>query len=107
MHGDHSGKNQTKAIIPVIDEYLLKAKLGYFDTNNASSNDTCFPETIDLIRPDLNAKKRRLRCIGHIINLIAKGFISGNKSEFFEQMWLLQRAPITWRQQWSFGKTTG
>lgn len=84
MHGDHSGKNQAKAILPVLDDYLLKAKLRYFITNNASSNDTCITEIIDLIRPNLDANERRLRCIGHIINLIAKAFIFGNKSESFE-----------------------
>ena len=84
MHNDYSGKNQAKAILPVLDKYLLKAKLGYFITDNASSNDTCITEIIDLIRPDLNAKKKRLQCIGHIINLIAKAFIFSNKSKSFE-----------------------
>ena len=68
MHGDHSGKNLAKAILPVLDEYLLKAKLGYFITDNASSNDTCIAEIIGLIRPDLDAK----------------AFIFDNKSESFE-----------------------
>ena len=72
---DYSGKNQAKAIIPVIDEYALKEKLGYFITDNASSNDICVAEIIDLIRPDLDLGKRKLRCMGHIINLIAKAFI--------------------------------
>ncbi len=49
IHGDHCGKNQAKAIIPVIDEYSLKEKLGYFMTDNASSNDTYVAEIIDLI----------------------------------------------------------
>lgn len=84
MHGDHNGKNQAKAILPVLDNYLLKAKLGYFITDNASSNDICITEIINLICPDLDAKERRLQCIGHIINLIAKAFIFGNKSEAFE-----------------------
>ena len=84
MHGDHSRKNQAKAILPVIDEYLLKAKLRYFITDNASSNDTCISEIIALIRPDFDSKERRLRCIGYIFNLIVKAFIFGNKSESFE-----------------------
>lgn len=84
IHGDHSGKNQAKAIITVIDEYALKEKLGYFITDNASSNDICVAEIIYLIQPDLDLGERRLRCMGHIINLIAKAFIFGNKSETFE-----------------------
>ncbi len=84
IHGDHSEKNQAKAIIPVINEYGLKEKLGYFMTDNASSNDKCVAEIIDLIQPDIDLEERRLRCIGHIINLIAKAFIFGNKWETFE-----------------------
>ncbi len=49
IHGDHSGKNQAKAIIPVIDEYGLKERLGHFMTDNASSNDTCVAEIRKLI----------------------------------------------------------
>ncbi len=79
MRGDHSGKYTAKVILPVIDEYLLKANLGYFITNNPSSNDTCITEIIDLVRPDLNAQERKLRCVGHIINLVAKAFIFSNK----------------------------
>ena len=111
IHGDHSGKNQAKAIIPVIDEYGLKEKLGYFMTDNASSNDTCVAEVIDLIRPDLDLGERRLRCMGHIINLIAKAFIFGNKSETFEADIAiaentndLEAAMKLWRKQGAIGK---
>ncbi len=48
INDDHSGKNKAKAILPVFDEYLLKAKLGYFITDNTSPNDTCITEIIDL-----------------------------------------------------------
>ncbi len=53
-------------------------------TDNASSNDTCVAEIIDLIQPDLDLREQKLWYIGHIINLIAKAFICGNKSETFE-----------------------
>ncbi len=111
IHGDHSGKNQAKAIIPVIDEYGLKEKLGYFMTDNASSKDTCVAEIIDLIRPDLDLGERRLRCMGYIINLIAKAFIFGNKSETFEADIAiakntndLEAAMRLWRKQGAIGK---
>ncbi len=111
MDGDHSRKNQAKPILPVLDEHLLKAKLGYFITDNASSNDTCITEIINLIRPDLDAKERRLRCIGHIINLVAKTFIFGNKSESFEADVMivestnnLEIAMKLWRKQGVIGK---
>ena len=62
----------------------MKEKLGYFITDNASYNDTCVTEIIETLRPDLDAHGRRLRCMGHIINLIAKALLFGNKSESFE-----------------------
>ncbi len=49
IYGDHSGKNQAKAIIPVIEKYDLKEKLDNFITDNASSNNTSVVEIIDLI----------------------------------------------------------
>ena len=60
MHSDHSEKNQVKAILSIFDEYLLKAKLKYFITNNASLNDIYITKIIDLICPTLNAKERKL-----------------------------------------------
>ena len=36
IHGGHSGKNQAKASIPVIDEYASKEKLDYFMTDKLS-----------------------------------------------------------------------
>ncbi len=62
----------------------MKEKLGYFITDNASSNDTCVTEIIETLRPDLDAHGRRLRCMEHIINLIAKALLFSNKSESFE-----------------------
>lgn len=84
MHNDHSGKNQAKTILSILDKYLPKAKLRYFSTDNAFTNNTCITKIIDLICPNLDAKKKRLKCIKHIINLIAKAFIFGNKSESFK-----------------------
>ena len=59
-------------------------KLGYSITNNVFFNNTYIAEIIDLIWPDLDLRKRKLWCLGHIINLIAKAFIFGNKSETFK-----------------------
>ena len=49
IHRNHSGKNHAKVIIPVIDKYALKEKLGYFITDNASFNNICVVKIIDLI----------------------------------------------------------
>ena len=49
IRGDHGGKNQARSIIPVLEEYSWKEKLGYFITDNASSNDTCVTEIIEIL----------------------------------------------------------
>lgn len=84
MYSNNSEKNSFKTILFVCNDYLLKAKLEYFNTNNVSSNDTFIIEIIDLICLNLNFKEKKLQCIGHIINLIVKTFIFGNKSKYFK-----------------------
>ena len=84
IHGNHGGKNQAKAIIPVINKYALKEKLGYFITNKAFSNNICIATITDLIWPNFDLRERRLWYMEHIINLIAKAFIFGNKSKTFK-----------------------
>lgn len=52
--------------------------------DNTFFNNIYIIKIIDLIQLDLDLKKQKLWCIGHIINLIAKAFIFNNKSEIFE-----------------------
>ncbi len=85
--------------------------MGYLITDNASSNDNCLTEIVETLRPDLNADNQRLRCIGHIINLIAKAFLFGNKSETFEadvavaeSVRDFEGAMRLWRKQKAIGK---
>lgn len=111
IQAEHSRKNQARSILPVLEEYSLKEKLGYFITDNASSNDTCVTEGIETLRPDQDAQNRRLQCLGHIINLIAKVFLFGNKSEIFEAEVAvvegrsdLEGAMRLWRKQGAISK---
>ncbi len=111
VQGDHSGKNQARSILPVLEEYSLKGNLGFFIPDNASSNDTCVTEIIETLRPDLDAHDGHLRCMGYIINLIAKAFLFGNKSETFEAEVAvaegisdLEGAMKLWRKQGAIGK---
>jgi len=74
VEGAHSGENMAESVIAVIEEYEITDILGYFILDNVSSNDTCVREILKKLRPDLNPKKCRLRCFGHIVNLAAKAF---------------------------------
>lgn len=84
MHGDYSRKNQVKAILPVFDKYLPKAKFWYFIIDNVFLNDIYIIEIINLIHLNLDTIKKKLQCIRDIINLIARVFIFANKSGSFK-----------------------
>ena len=52
--------------------------------DNISSNDTCVHEILTTLQPNLDPKKRRLWCFGHIVNLTTKVFLFRKNSEAFE-----------------------
>ena len=89
-------------------EYSIEKKIGYFTLDNASNNDTCMQELgLEL---NFNHKFRRLRCAGHMINLMAKQVLFGKESNVFD----LEAASLstdndldTWRQhQLAIGNST-
>lgn len=80
--GPHSGENIASYVKEVIDRYELGSKLGYFMLDNANSNDTCL-ETLARWYP-IDVGQRRLRCIGHIINLVVRAVIFGTNISKFE-----------------------
>jgi hypothetical protein len=52
--------------------------------DNASTNDVCVDLVLRKLYPGMNAKqrrRRRLRCLGHVINLAAQAFLFGKKSQ--------------------------
>ncbi|KJZ68942.1 hypothetical protein HIM_11658 [Hirsutella minnesotensis 3608] len=71
--GPHSGENIGPHIKKVIDRHELGSKLGYFMLDNAESNDTCL-QTLAQWYP-MDVQRRRLRCVGHIINLVVRTVI--------------------------------
>lgn len=68
----------------VIKEYKIGKKVGFFVADNASSNDTCIDILLrhryPLMTPAQRAR-RRLRCLGHIVNLAAQVLILGDTAE--------------------------
>lgn len=85
VKGSHSGENLTQTVIQVLKEYGINNKLGYFVLDNAESNDTCVEILLQKLHPQLKKQHRRLRCVGHIINLAAQAFLLGDAPpEIFE-----------------------
>jgi hypothetical protein len=69
-----------------VQEYEIQLSLGCFVLNNAYSNNTAV-KTLRKLYKRLKGehKQRRLRCMGHIVNLVAQAFLLGEKQEIFEQ----------------------
>jgi hypothetical protein len=70
QQGSHSGSNIADNVQKIIDEFGLKDKIGYFVLDNATNNDTCMEKLGQIY--GFNHQQRRLRCMGHIINLVAR-----------------------------------
>ena len=84
VQGAHSGENIAEAVLQVINEYGIAAKIGYLQADNAGNNDTCTRAIFRAISPEIDPIHRRLRCYGHVINLAAKAFLFGDDPDAFE-----------------------
>jgi hypothetical protein len=78
----HSGEDQFSILLPVLQDYGIVHKLGAIVADNASSNnvlcrtiETYMEEEAD---QDWSACNWRIRCIGHIINLVVQAFLFTN-----------------------------
>ena len=82
VESSHTGENIADSVGEIISEFDLQDRIGYFVLDNASNNDSCIEALAEEF--GFNAKHHRLRCIGHIINLVAKALLFGNNVEAFE-----------------------
>ena len=85
--GRHTGENQAQHFWEVVETYHLHEKIGYFTLDNASNNDTamrCIQSYLQNSRISFDPLARRLRCFGHVINLVVKAFLWGDDPEAFE-----------------------
>jgi hypothetical protein len=71
-------------LLKVFREYKIGSRIGFFITDNASSNDVCIDLVLRKLYPRMNEQqrcRRRLRCIGHVVNLAAQAFLFGKQSQ--------------------------
>ncbi len=112
VRGAHSGENIAEAIIPVLVDMEVVQKLGYFIADNAGNNNTYIRAICRQLRPDIkNPDSRRVRCLGHIINLSAKAFLFSDDPDAFEliindqrKLGKLDALRATWRKLGPIGK---
>ena len=75
----HSGDDQFSILLPVLEDYGIVQKLGAIIADNAPSNNTLCVAIQDYwdqeLSLDWDAEYMRIRCIGHIINLIVQAFL--------------------------------
>src|SRR5205814_1702274 len=109
IKGRHNGQQLQNAVAQVIRDWKLESQIGYFVLDNVSSNDTC----MELLAKTFNfpALERRLRCFGHIVNLVVKAFFFGSDYEALElnndtsiELVQQQAELDTWRKHGPIGK---
>jgi hypothetical protein len=75
----HSGDNQFSILLPVLQDYGIELKLGAIVADNASPNNVLCrmieKHMWDTHKREWLADDWRIRCIGHIINLVVQAFL--------------------------------
>jgi len=81
--GAHTGHNIAETAAEIITYYNLQDRIGYFTSDNATNNDKC----LEWLAREFNFDpvQARIRCIGHVINLVAKTVMVGNAAESFDE----------------------
>lgn len=101
--GSHAGSNIAETISEIITTFSLEKKLGYFQCDNATNNDTCIQALADQFQ--FEYRERRLRCIGHIINLVARALLFGNDPDALEHDLTISADDIRiWRNKGPCGR---
>jgi hypothetical protein len=114
VRGVHTGENQAGVVLAVIKDYEIGQKIGYFMTDNAQSNDVCIDLVLRELYPHMPSKQRvarRLRCLGHIVNLCARALLLGkgatkaiDDAEVQLRRGALESLDEFWRQRGAIGR---
>ena len=78
----HCGVDIAPVLYSIILTFNIKGRLGAFIIDNTNNNDTAFRVLRDLLLPtaSIDPKEGRLRCLGHMINLVVKALLYGSRS---------------------------
>ena len=86
--GSHAGENIAHTLRRVVEDWQIEDMIGTLVSDNATNNDTCADHFFRAIEPALTQSdrvERRMRCYGHILNLVGRAFLYGEDGETFEQ----------------------
>ncbi len=81
----HSGEAQWNTLQPVLEEYGIVEKLGTIVGDNSGTNDTLCRTISEYLSLEKkirwNPTQQRIRCQGHILNLVVHAFLFHHKEE--------------------------
>lgn len=81
VHGGHTGENIANVVYPVLKEYNIHDRFGYYVGDNATNNDTSLEWLTQHLRNEgykqFNPDQRRLRCFAHEMQIAVKGLLFG------------------------------
>ncbi|KAF6803238.1 transposase-like protein, partial [Colletotrichum plurivorum] len=86
--GDHSGDNLAATLVRVAEDWGITDRIGTLVSDNATNNDTCTTSFFSSINPCFTLQDtvdRRMRCYGHILNLVGRAFLRGEDDDVFEE----------------------
>lgn len=82
MYGSHTGVNIATSISKILAYFGIGDNFGHAIADNASENTACLNHLSELLNIDLD--KRRVMCMGHIINLVAQEVLFSSDIDAFE-----------------------
>lgn len=80
MNNGHAGIEVAPVFEAVFELFSIKGKAGFITADNHGANDTLCTALSEALN-DWNPQQRRLRCVGHIINLAAQAFLFAKSQE--------------------------
>lgn len=80
IQGSHTGSNMADILAKLFEEYGIERKIGYFMMDGASNNNTMIDDISQYLENEHEIKDwcpltHRLRCNGHVINLVILAFL--------------------------------
>ena len=106
IEGAHTAVNLSDQIGSILRYFNLQESFSNAITDNASENAAC----LDLLGAELfiDTRKRHVRCMGHIINLVAQQVLFGGDIESFEEsitnVTAVEAELHAWRQKGPIGR---
>jgi hypothetical protein len=114
LYGGHSGENVAAYVIPILRDWEIDGRIGYFVTYNEPSNGTTIDHILAAIDPTYkkaDRSRRWIRCLAHTLNLVSQTFLLGENPEKFEARVLgaelvndLGELEMLWRDRGVVGK---